>query len=196
MNIKKLFINFSAAELFQLRKPFCELIIVLPPAEMWAKMQAFCRVKHLAESFPLIQNITKPKTLKVCSGCTITSPFQLHKRPLTFPFIPVTFRFWETWPKRSSNPTYSDCLQDNWQKIKKTFLPPDTARKIWYISLKEVCQFCYRAYYQTASGMVKSGWFLLHKGHGNMYLGVHCLFMFFSSQKTRRSIYSWRTWKQ
>lgn len=95
MNIKNLFINFSAAELFQLRKPFCELIIVLPPAEMWAKMQAFCRVKHLAESFPLIQNITKPKTLKVCSGCTITSPFQLHKRPLTFPFIPVTFRFWE-----------------------------------------------------------------------------------------------------
>lgn len=57
------------------------------------------------------------------------------------------------------------------------------------MSLKEVCQFCYRAYDQIAAGTVKSGWFLSHKGRGSMFLDVHCLFMFLITENMQISLF-------
>lgn len=128
--------------------------------------------------------------LRVYNNISISA----SKKASDLPFHTCHFQILRNWPKHSSNPTYSDWLQDQGhidtidRKKKKTFIPPDTARKICYISLKKVCRSCYRAYYQIASG-IKMDFFLSHKGHGSIFLHVHCLFMFFSPQKPCRFIY-------
>lgn len=101
--------------------------------------------------------------LKACSVCTKTSPMSYAKKATDLPFHTCHFQILRTWPKHSSNLICSDCLQVQGQTDKierKILIPPHTARKICYISFKEVCQLCYRAYYQI---VIKSIVFIIQR---------------------------------
>lgn len=139
--------------------------MVLPSAEIWARIQVFRSSKHLAECFPLIWNTTKHRMLKVCSVCTITSPILSVKKATDLPFHTCHFKTLRTWPNHHSNPIYLDCLQvqtktDNTER-KTIFLFHQTLQERY-----KMYQFCYRAYYQIVVEIVKSEWFLSHKGDG------------------------------